>query len=157
MTYAAGTSVSVERSKAELDALLRKHGAGLRIFGDDDEGGTAFVVFALRERQYRLEVPLPKSEEFAKKPQRGGGLVARTADEQRRAHEQACRERWRAVVLLAKAKLELVAMGVSSVEREFLADLLLPNGTRVHAFVEAQIANSYETGGMPPLLGMGGP
>jgi len=56
MTYAAGTSVSVEKSKAALDALLRKHGAGQRVFGDDDVNGKAYVVFALAGRQYATVV-----------------------------------------------------------------------------------------------------
>lgn len=147
MTYAEGTSVSVEKSKFELDSLLRKHGAGQRVFGDDDVNGKAYVIFSLKERQYRLEVPLPKIEEFAKKKQRSW-MIACSEEEKRRRHEQACRERWRAVVL--------VAMGVSSVEREFLADLLLPNGARMHVALAEQIEKTYLDGSMPPLLGMGG-
>jgi hypothetical protein len=155
MTYAEGTSVTVEKSKAELEGLLRKHGAGQRVFGNDDQNGQAFVMFALSGRQYRLEVPLPKIADFAKKPKRGWGMVSRTAAEQQKAHEQACRERWRAVVLLVKAKLELVALGVSSIEREFLADLMLPDGRRVHQAIEEDVAETYATGKMPKLLGMG--
>ena len=37
MTFAEGTSVPVERSKAELDGLLAKHGASQRAMGSDDE------------------------------------------------------------------------------------------------------------------------
>jgi hypothetical protein len=40
--------------------------------------------------------------------------------------DQAYRERWRWLVLLTKAKLEIVRVGVSTCEREFFADLLLP-------------------------------
>jgi hypothetical protein len=59
------------------------------------------------------------------------------------------------MVLLVKAKLELVALGMSSVEREFLADLMLPDGRRVHQAIESDIVASYLTGKLPPLLGMG--
>lgn len=159
MTYAENTTVSVEKSKAELDALLRRHGAAQRVFGDDDERGTAFAVFRLADRHYRLEIPMPKLEDFSTraKGERGRLFGKRSPDEQRKHHEQACRARWRAVLLVVKAKLELVAMGVSSIEREFFADLLLPDGRTMHRALAEQIEASYKTGAMPPLLGMGGP
>lgn len=156
MTYAENTTVSVEKSKAELDALLRKHGAAQRVFGDDDERGTAFAVFRLADRHYRLEIPMPKLEDFARRGRNERGWPnARSPEDQRKHHEQACRARWRAVLLVVKAKLELVAMGVSSIEREFFADLLLPDGRTMHRALAEQIEASYKTGAMPPLLGMG--
>jgi hypothetical protein len=45
--------------------------------------------------------------------------------------EQNRRTRWRAVVLLLKAKLELIQIGISTIEHEFMADMLLPNGDKV--------------------------
>lgn len=166
MTYAEGTSVTVERSRAELDALLRKHGAQQRVFADDDARGLALVGFSFaptvdERRQYRLEIPLPKLESFATRDVRAQGRsrstrrVPRSPDEQRKAHEQACRERWRAIVLLVKAKLELIALGVSSVEREFLADLVLANGATVHDSIAEGIRKAYLSGEVRPLLGMG--
>lgn len=156
MTYAENTTVTVEKSKMELDALLRKHGAAQRVFGDDDVRGFAFAVFALAGRQYRIEIPMPKLEDFARRGRKERGWPnARSPEEQRKHHEQACRARWRAVVLVVKAKLELVALGVSSAEREFFADLMLPDGRTVHRALAEQIESSYKTGAMPPLLGMG--
>jgi len=134
--YAEGTEVPVERSKAELDRILSKHGAGQRGILDDDVAGRAIVMFALEGRQYRIDVPLPSKKEFRAE----------------RQHEQRVRERWRALILMVKAKLELCALGVSTVEREFLADLVLPDGQRVHAALMTGIRKAYETGTMPPLL-----
>lgn len=173
MTYAAGTSVSVEKSKFELDTLLKKHGASQRAFADDDTGGRAVVVFTLSGRQYRLEVPLPRRDDFKPRTYGDGGKLLpkeQRVDEPRgwRAwgatsrdawvqsrYEQATRERWRAVLLLVKAKLEIVALGLSSVEKEFLADLVLSDGRRVHDALKAPIESMYATGKMPPLLGTG--
>lgn len=152
MTYAENTSVSVEKSRAELDTLLKKHGASQRVFGDDDVNGRAVICFSLGGRQYRLEVPLPKREEFAKVKRRGW-MVSRSLSEQLHAHEQACRSRWRAVVLITKAKLEFAAMGVSTIEREFLADLVLADGQTVHAAVTTGISEQYLTGKPIALLG----
>lgn len=60
---------------------------------------------------------------------------------------------WRRLVLVVKAKLDLVADGGSTIEREFLADILLPDGRTVHQALGPQLADSYSNGHMPPLLG----
>lgn len=152
MSYAENTSVSIEKSRAELDTLLRKHGASQRVFGDDDVNGRAVICFALGGRQYQLEIPLPKLSEF-ERCKRRGWMQRRTMPDQLRAHDQACRSRWRAVVLITKAKLEFASMGVSTIEREFLADLVLADGQTVHAAVTTGIQEQYLTGKPIALLG----
>jgi hypothetical protein len=62
------------------------------------------------------------------------------------------RSAWRRLLLVVKAKLELVRDADSSIEREFLADILLPNGSTVHEELGPQLDDSYRTGSMPPLL-----
>ncbi len=159
MSYAENTSVPVEKSKAELDAMLARAGARQRMVGTDDDAGSAFVGFTIGEgpalRQVRLTIPLPKVAAFARKRFRGD-MVTATPEEQHKAHEQACRSRWRAMVLLVKAKLEAVALGVSTLEREFLADIYLPSGETVHGALREKLSQAYLTGNMPPLLGAGG-
>ena len=134
--YAEGTEVPIERSKEELQRLLTKHGASQRGVMEDDAIGRALVMFTLEARQYRMDVPLPSPKEHPDPRQR----------------EQRTKERWRAIVLMVKAKLELCALGVSTIEREFLADLVLPDGQRVHTALMKGIRKAYETGEMPPLL-----
>lgn len=155
MSYAEGTSVTVEKSKAELDRLLAKAGAGQRMMGSDDDQGFAFVIFSLDKRQVRLRVPLPLPTEkrFTHEPK--GKL--RPIDKQRVAYEQGCRERWRQLVLLVKAKLEAIEIGISTVEREFLADLYLADGRTLHQAIAGDIEQMFIDGKMPKLLlGMGG-
>jgi len=41
------------------------------------------------------------------------------------------RQRWRVMVMVTKAKLEAVACGISTIEREFLSDIVLPDGRTV--------------------------
>lgn len=161
MSYAEGTSVSVAASKAELDALLSKYGAAQRAIGSDDIEGTAQAVFRLKGRHIRLRVPLPKRGDaaFCLKPARADAKDQtpkhRPEAEAQRLWEQACRARWRALVLLTKAKLEAIELGISSAEREFLADIFLPNGRTIHEEISAQISGAYSDGKMPPLLGPG--
>ena len=160
MSYAEGTSVSPEKTRLELDKLLQKHGADLRSLGVDDALG-AFCVFRIDGRSVRLRVPIPTVEEC--RPAKGREprgwhqwqphIGQRHWMEKRR--DQIERERWRALLLLVKAKLEFVALGLSTVEREFLADVFLPNGHTVHEELAASIEQAYLDGKMPKLLGMG--
>jgi hypothetical protein len=154
MNYAEGTSVAVDRSKSELDRLLSKHGATQQGMMADNEKGTAVVVFKLKGRHIQMPVPLPRIGDFAKHPD-PRTRKPRTQDQQHRAWEQACRERWRAIVLLVKAKLEAVRIGTTTIEKEFLCDTLLPNGKTVYEQIHADVEKAYLTGEMQslPLLG----
>jgi hypothetical protein len=150
--FAADTDVPVERSRAELDALLGRHGATQRANYVDEDAGRAAVQFRLSGRMVRLEVNHPRPGEIEVPPAgRRGNLSA----EQWLKSELAQRERtaWRRLLLVVKAKLELVADGGSTFEREFLADILLPDGQTVYQSLQAPLEDSYRTGGMPKLLG----
>ena len=70
------------------------------------------------------------------------------------AWEQACRSKWRSLYLVIKAKLEAVDSGISTIEREFFYDIVLPNGKTVGEFMGPQIEEAYTTGEMPALLPM---
>jgi len=158
MSYAEDTSVPVERSKAELDKMLAKAGATDRMIGSLDSRAEAFVAFTLADRQIRMLVPLPKTDEKRFMFAPNSTWRRRTKDQQQKAYEQATRARWRAVVLLLKAKLEAIALGLSTPEREFLADLRLPNGATVHELVAREIDIAYAVGTTPALmLGPGEP
>lgn len=156
--YAANTEVPVERSKAELDAVLGRYGATQRMIGSDDVQGRAFVLFSMAGRQVRLEMALPMLEPFlkpaAKAQPRGWWQWPddRRRDWAQKQLEQAQRTKWRAMVLVVKAKLELVTDGMSTVEREFLADIVLPDGRRVEQLLSPVLDEAYRTGTMPPLL-----
>jgi len=70
-------------------------------------------------------------------------------------HDQACRVRWRGVVLLLKGKLEIVRLGISTVEREFMADLVLPNGRTLGLELAGKLAELAKGEAPGRLLGMG--
>jgi hypothetical protein len=62
-------------------------------------------------------------------------------------------QRWRALALVIKAKLEAVAAGITTVEQEFLAHIVLPDGhTTVGTWMAPQLAAAYDAGTMPALL-----
>lgn len=62
------------------------------------------------------------------------------------------RRRWRALLLLLKAKIEVIMAGDSTVEREFLAHVMLPNGVTMEDWSRDQLCRVYADGSMPPLL-----
>jgi hypothetical protein len=73
-------------------------------------------------------------------------------EDRNRNAEQVEREHWRALLLLVKAKLEFVAGGLSTVEREFLAHVVLPNGSTVGDEIAPRLEQAYATGSVPLLL-----
>lgn len=156
MAYAEGTGVAVEKSRAEIDALLAKYGASQRGVIQDDEKGTAVVFFKVSERHVRLELPLPKRAAIVEQLNRPGvPTKRRTPEGVSRAYEQATRERWRALVLLVKAKLEAVSLGVTTLEREFLPDVVLADGRTVYATIRDAVGQQYALGPAAPALMLG--
>jgi hypothetical protein len=100
------------------------------------------IAFRLAGRAIRLDMPMPARSDKAFTHHSRGPRSLSAADD---AWEQACRSRWRAVNLLVKAKLEAVALGVSTVEEEFLAATVIDGRTVWDVMrepVELAIANS---------------
>lgn len=149
MRYAEKTSVSTDSSKAEIEKILRRYGAEQFMSGWDRN--KAFIAFKMNERNLKFIIPLPdmNSREFTHTP---AGRVRRNKDDCIKAWEQGCRQRWRALALVIKAKLEAVETGITEFEDEFLAHILLPGGETAGEFLKPQVAHAYLTGKMPKLL-----
>ena len=145
--YAQGTAVLVEKSQVEIQSTLRKHGASQLLVGQDDARGLSMVGFTMASRQYRIVFR-------RREPPKQSGYRSRQSKQT--SAEQLEREQWRALLLVLKAKLEIVARGDATVEQEFLAYLLLPEGQTVGEWLAPQIEQAYESGRMPPLLPSGG-
>jgi hypothetical protein len=149
-SYAANTEVSAERSRSEIERTLTRWGAKQFMYGWS--GDAAVVGFVLRNRQIRFVVTMPDrdSKEFRfsnhTPPRR------RTAKGAQQAYEQACRQRWRALNLVIKAKLEAVESGIATFDNEFLAQMVLPNGQTVGEYVTPELTRSIESHQMPELL-----
>jgi hypothetical protein len=146
MSYAARTTVTPERSRMELEQILARYGAAA--FGYGYEEGRAVVTFKAHERIVRFTITVPDAQEFA---YNRAGAVRSTA-QRNAAAAQAEKQRWRALVLVVKAKLEAVESGIVSFEEEFLSHILLPDATTVGDWATAQLEVAYSTGEMPSLL-----
>lgn len=148
MPYAKDTSVPIDRSRAEIEKLLGRYGA--TAFGYLNQNGRSIVVFEIDRRRVLMELPMP--DPAARSITHTGAGNLRAPGEQERGYQQAVRARWRALVLIVKAKLVAVEAGITTVEREFLADVALPDGTTVGQWVQPQLAAAYDSGSMPALL-----
>jgi hypothetical protein len=148
MRYARDTYVSVERSKAEIERLLQKYGATEFAHGWKQE--RAVIQFKMNDRYIRFVLPLPMLADFTTT----ATGRARRAETGATTHawEQACRQRYRALALSIKAKLESVESGIEEFESAFMAQVVMPNGKTIDEEVLPLIAQAYETGKMPQML-----
>jgi hypothetical protein len=128
--YAAHTKVPVDRSKTEIERTLRRYGADR--FAYFTETGKAIIVFEAHDRRLRFDLPMP------------GGESERDA--------QARRQKWRALLLCIKAKLESVQSKIETFEEAFLAHVVMPDGKTVAEHAIPAIASVYQGGHMQPLL-----
>jgi len=146
--YAKNTSVSVDRSKAEIERTLKRYGASAFQSGQNMEEGLAWLQFKIESAIVQIPMPMPKLEEFEFSRARR----RRRREIQQQEYEKATRQRWRALNLLVKAKLESVDQGISTIEKEFLGDLLLPSGQTIAQALAPQIDAAFKEGKMPKLL-----
>ena len=79
-------------------------------------------------------------------------IVTVRAGKTQKDTEQIERQRWRALLLIIKAKFEAIESGVSCFDDEFLAHIVLPAGQTVGQWMAPQIEVAYQTGDMPPML-----
>jgi hypothetical protein len=130
MAYAEHTKVPVDQTKTEIERTLVRYGADR--FAYFTEAGKAVIVFEAKDRRLRFDLPLPAGE----------------ADKDHKAR----RQKWRALLLCIKAKLESVASGIESFEEAFLAHVVMPDGKTVSAHIAPRIAEAYEGNKMLALM-----
>jgi hypothetical protein len=144
--FAENTTVSPERSQAELQRILERYGANQ--IGVAYDNSRVRVEFFANARRIRFTIAIPDLEEFKydsrKRP--------RTAAMMQSARYAEKRRRWRALVLAVKAKLEVVESEIATFEEEFAAHIVLPDGSTVAEYLIPSIAEAYETGRVPALL-----
>ncbi len=133
--YAKNTTVSIPRSKAQIEETLLRY--GIEEFGIGVSPRGAGIIFKNEGKVYKINVPEPPRYEY-------------TSDSK---YEQARRQRWRILLLSIKAKLEEIEAGLKSFEDQFLADMALPDGSTVGDFMRLpENINRLAETKMPKLL-----
>lgn len=149
MGYADNTSVSVEKSKAEIERTPRRYGAEKFMSGWTDQ--EAVVQFECQGRvvKFRLTLPHKGDKRFKRTP---AGRRANSPSQALAAWEQACRQKWRALNLVIKAKLEAIDSGITTFDEEFLPFLVLPGrrGATVGDELMPRLVEAYGAG--KPLM-----
>jgi hypothetical protein len=128
MVYASRTKVPVDKTRMDIERLVKKYGA--KGFASAWQDGSARVEFLCQNRHVRLTVETR-------------GIVASTVE----------RERWRALLLLVKAKLVAVEAKIATFEQAFVGDIVLPEtGKTVWESVREPLKLAYEQNRAVPLL-----
>lgn len=136
--YAQHTKVDADRSQNEIKLLLRKRGANSFVTGES--GGNFLLMFEMRDRRIKFIVPMLT-------PGRGVAETKAKAENRRR---------FRALLLVLKAKLEAVDSKIVEFESEFLAHIVFDgNNTTVGERMVPQIGKALAEKSLPPLLGSG--
>jgi hypothetical protein len=117
MTFARRTTVSVEKTRAEIERVVKRYGA--KGFASAWQGDTVRVEFLARDRHIRMTMTEPPGE-------------------------QPTRSKWRSLLLLVKAKLEAVDAKITSFEEAFLGDIVMPDGRTVYEATKGPIKIAYE-------------
>lgn len=128
--YAAKTIVPVERTREQIERVLFHYGATSFAYGWNRTEGKEEVVitFILKSRRIQLLVPMPEGQ-------------------------AAQRQRWRAALIVIKAKLEAVESGIGTLESEFLANIVMKNGQTIGAAIMGQLNEVVSSGRLLPGRG----
>lgn len=146
--YAADTTVPVDRSKQEIERILQRYGASE--FASAWKAEKAMMQFRMNERHVRFTLKLPQKDEFKTT---GGKFPRKRTDNQMfAAMEQAQKQRWRALALAIKAKLESVASGIEEFDTAFMGQIVMPNGKTMAEIALPQIEAAYKSGRVPAAL-----
>ena len=127
MAYATRTVVTVEKSRAEIEQILKRYKADQFGSAIDNGAHRAMIQFRCQGRIIRFEMELPQTE-------------------------QKLRSRWRALCLALKAKLESVESEIETFEEAFLAHVVMPNGDTFGNVAIPEINRAIESGVMPKTL-----
>lgn len=146
MKYAAHTSVPVNRSRDEIEKTLMRYGADQFVYGRDN--AKVMIGFRYQRKSIKLDMCLPDPKDFEATP-KGRKRVSSIGLQE---WEKACRQQWRALALIIKAKLEGIESGISTFEKEFLAFICLPDGQTVGDITIPKINKAIEQQKMPKFL-----
>lgn len=125
MRYASRTKVPISKSRMEIETILSRYKADQ--FGTAMTEDKAMVQFRINKWMVRFVLPLPMK------------------------NEQDQRQRWRALCLMIKAKLESVESKIVTFESEFLSHLVMPSGQTYGEWAVPQLQDMREHGKIPDM------
>lgn len=97
--YAAGSEVPVDRSRAEIERILKRFGADQFLYGWED--GRSIIGFRLGRQTIRMTLDLPDPDDPMIRLTKTG--LERSASAAQAEFERETRRRWRSLALVIKA------------------------------------------------------
>ena len=146
--YAESTGVPVEKTRIEIEKTLTRYGADAFFYGWDEK--TARIQFRANGRHIRFDLPLPDKTSLELVTTPTGRT--RTLLQIEAVIEAERRRRWRALLMIIKAKLEAVESGIVTFDDEFIYATVLPDNTTVGEWLKPQLKLAYESGQVPKML-----
>lgn len=134
--FASTTKVSTDQSRTEIERTLSRYGG--TSFAYMTTAGKAIIAFEASKRHIKISMPLPKGD----------------SDKER----QEARQRWRALLLVIKAKLESVESvesvesGIETLEEAFYANIVMPDGRTIYESTREKVSIAYSGGQVQALL-----
>lgn len=127
VSYARGTKVPVDKTRMEIERLVKKYGA--KGFASAWQEQAARVEFLCQNRHVRLTI----------------STVNKSAQDER--------QQWRALLLLVKSKLVAVDAKIVTFEQAFVGDIVMP-GTNKTVWETARepLRLAYASNASVPLL-----
>jgi hypothetical protein len=142
------SKVTPEETRAQIEALLDRYGADGFQYAADRRAHRAAIAFRAHGRVVRLTVQMPDPEDPAFTITPGGKQRVRRRntpnDPVMKAYEKVVRQRWRALLLIVRAKLEAILCGVTTFEDEFLANIVIAGGRTLGEHVVPQLEAACE-------------
>jgi hypothetical protein len=143
MTYARGTTVTVEQTRMEIERIITRYGATAFSYATNSQ--KAQIQFEARDRVIRFVLPLPAIDDpLVVRKKTGKGTTTVPHEQRAKRQEQLARERWRALKICILSKLEAVGAGITQFEEEFFSHIVDPqSGRTVYELVSPQLKIAY--------------
>lgn len=126
--FAQYTKVPISQTKSEIEHVLEKYKADQFGSATDSESQRALIQFRYSAKIIRFEMSLAN------------------------LNDQQMRQRWRALLLSIKSKLESVESGIETFEEAFLAHVVMPDGQTFGKLAIPQIEQAVLENRMPRTL-----
>jgi hypothetical protein len=162
MSFAKYTTVSEEKSRAEIEQTIRRHVGRDASFSYGTIPGKAAIQFSAYGRQVKFELPLPTEEEGFDKARDGRAPRSEPTSAQVEAWvDREYRRRWRCLLLIVKAKFEAVELEMELAggeeekarvfEREFLSRIVGAGGQTLYEAIQDMKVGGIRL--LPPIDG----
>lgn len=135
MKYAEGTTVPVDKSKAEIERIISKRGGDMVSFGYGRDSDHCVIGFRYRGMMLRFDMHYPSYDEVSTTTPRRFYDRDKQAALVQRNKEAEQRRLWRVMLIRIKVKLETVEENPQFWDEELLPHMLVRGGQNVVSIV----------------------